>query len=430
MTTKSLKKSTRITTETIASGSTIGQGGQVPLQPTGAGGDSPLSILKREFLKYLYFDPGQDMALNYIFAVAVANRWMSKSYPIWTYLIGPPSVGKTTILRTFPKGDEFFFLDNLTANSLVSGYRGKENNEEDPSLLPKIIGKTLIINDFGTMLKSQSGKQADIFADLRRLYDSDSFTSHKGNIGEIKFEKVCFGLFAAVTRDVESLQTEVGPLGERFLAFELSIKRSNEFKAMDKGSAWANRKKEVEAELSHATERFLKSVPACPEFPETSHDTYMKIVEMARLTAPWRTYVKRINFGDYATAPMLYKPVIESPARLVSQLHLVAQGHAIANNRTTVNSDDLDLISLIAWYSVPSWRREVLLRLLTENLINPSEIARDIEKDSKSVRRQINDLVALRLINECDRGKYCASPIDRELIDKVKPYWKKMLCLE
>ena len=91
-----------------------------------------------------------DEYIDVVFGVVLANRLDSK--PVWLYLVIPPGGGKTEVLQALDgPGREIYALSILTPQTLISGQILKRG-QHDPSLLPKLDGKTLVLKDFTAML--------------------------------------------------------------------------------------------------------------------------------------------------------------------------------------------------------------------------------------------------------------------------------------
>ncbi len=100
-----------------------------------------LQKFKNAAHKYLVMS--DDDYIDVVFGAAVANKL--DSAPVWLYLVGAPSSGKTEILRCLT-GDSIYQLDKLTRKTLVSGYEEPGRNKRENSLLPLLDGKVMIIS--------------------------------------------------------------------------------------------------------------------------------------------------------------------------------------------------------------------------------------------------------------------------------------------
>jgi len=142
----------------------------------------PLAEVKAVVNKWLSLE--DDTVVDVMLAVVVANRLNTD--PSWLLVVGPPSSAKTEILRALTGHPKAYFLSNLTPTTLVSGLKPKGKLPE-PSLLPKLDGKTLVLKDFTTVLSMRHDNQAEILAQLREIYDG-SYSKAFGNGKVINWE--------------------------------------------------------------------------------------------------------------------------------------------------------------------------------------------------------------------------------------------------
>ena len=84
--------------------------------------------------------------LEVVLASVVAN--LLGGDPLWLLIVAPPSSAKTEIIRALSRVPCIYLLSNLTANTLLSGQKGKK----DASLLPHLSNKILAMKDFTTIL--------------------------------------------------------------------------------------------------------------------------------------------------------------------------------------------------------------------------------------------------------------------------------------
>ena len=90
--------------------------------------------------------------------------------PLWAFLIGPPSSGKTTFIDSFGGNNELFDnLSKISAKSLVSGW--KDETDEEPSYLAKLKDKTLFVKDFTVTLTDSPDSQREVFGLLTDIFD-------------------------------------------------------------------------------------------------------------------------------------------------------------------------------------------------------------------------------------------------------------------
>ena len=135
--------------------------------------------------------------------------------PLWAFLVGPASSGKSTISAILESATPYSFsVSKLTG--MFSGFKSK--GDKDHGLVPLIQGKTMVIKDFTTVLTSPPTERDRVFGDLRDLYDGAGAAQYRNNVRR-DYKGVRFGIVACVT-DAIHAYNQTG-LGERFLKCEI-----------------------------------------------------------------------------------------------------------------------------------------------------------------------------------------------------------------
>src|SRR6266566_4468202 len=151
------------------------------------------------------------------FCLAVYKSREIPGDPLWGIIIDASGAGKTELLRAFRKRKDSYFLSKITEKTLVSGYRDPKNPKKDPSLLPELNEKVLVIKDLAPLLSMRRESRNAIISELRDAYDG--FTDQgRGNIGKVGYESR-FTLVAASTLAIERADSIDQELGERFIKF-------------------------------------------------------------------------------------------------------------------------------------------------------------------------------------------------------------------
>ncbi|MCH6574633.1 MAG: DUF2877 domain-containing protein [Bacteroidetes bacterium] len=127
----------------------------------------------------------------------------------------------------------------------------------DPSLIPKLNGKVLVIKDFTTILGMHQGSKEEIFSQLRDVYDG-SFDKQYGN-GIRMIYKSKFGILAGVTPAIDGQASLHASMGERFLKFrtDKDLSPVSEEERILKAMSNINQETGMRRELQHASEAFL-----------------------------------------------------------------------------------------------------------------------------------------------------------------------------
>ncbi len=295
-----------------------------------------------------------DRYIDVIFGVIFANRLNSK--PVWLYLISPPGGGKTEILQSLEQDRrEIYAVSILTAQSLISG-RILSKGEKDPSLLPKLDGKVLVIKDFTAMLYSKWETLSAILGQLRDAYDGGCRKVF-GTGKETEYSSK-FGIIAAVTPAIDKHANLLAPLGERFLMYR-SPPVSREERIERAMAASRNLSvEETEDALNCAAARILRRNPKQPELPD---DLRQELLDLAELVARARCRVER----DRTTREPMYFPEAEIPTLLGKQFADLALGLAMAREKPTVTADEVKLVQKVGLDSIPSNQLRLLKVLLS-----------------------------------------------------------------
>ncbi len=350
----------------------------------------PRTVLESFKLKcHKYLVIKDDKYIDIIFAVIFANRLDSK--PVWMYLVGAPSSGKTEILQALV-GPEVEQISKLSAHSLNSGYVDPKNKLADFSLLPKIDGKTIIIKDFTALLNSRSDTLMEITGQLRDAYDGSS-RSVFGTGKDVTY-KSKFGIIAGVTNAIDRHRAVLTELGERFLTYRCPVIDVKESYAR----CWkVSSPKEVtkqEADLKAAATKVL----ALKMHRVTLSDSFRrKIIHVAEFVARARTEVTRDRFSKEPEIPMP-----EVATRLTRQLCDFAIGLAVVHEKKYITSEILRIVEKVALDCL-TLKRLRLLRILYEKFpqyMSTAEVATAMKFSKTIIRRWLDDLYLLELIDK------------------------------
>ncbi|HPS55665.1 MAG TPA: hypothetical protein PLP05_08705, partial [Sedimentisphaerales bacterium] len=244
--------------------------------------ETNLEKFKKVCHKYLVI--GNDEYIDVIFGVIFANRLDSK--PVWLYLVSSPSSGKTEIVQSLSSSPVIYSLSHLTANTLISGKILKEG-EKDPSLLPKLDGKTLIIKDLTALLSGRRETLMEIMGQLRDAYDG---TAKKvfGTGKETEY-KSKFGVIAAVTNIIDKHSGILAALGERFITYRCPTPSEEEQRKRCFVASHNTKVRQQEQEMSEAANAVLSNNNT--KIPELSDSFIEKIIDVASFVAKARCSV-------------------------------------------------------------------------------------------------------------------------------------------
>lgn len=277
--------------------------------------------------------PNPDV-LALMYAVMLANREEvhGDGDPLWLFLVAPPSGGKSMALLTMEDAPLVHFMSNLTSHTLISGMHGA--NGKDPSLLPRLRNRTVVIKDFTSILTSPATVREEILGQLRDAYDGRAEKDF-GNGLRRTYTNLYFGVISGVTPAIYQFNAEHTMLGERFIYYRndsqgLSLRQGQEIatKAIDNlmdsmHKRTSNEEKDSKKErMKVISNAVLEREIIDDDIPDFSREDIQKIIGMASWVATARAGVAHERY----TRDVLSLPFRENPARLGRQLCKLAVG--------------------------------------------------------------------------------------------------------
>jgi hypothetical protein len=314
--------------------------------------------------------------------------------PLWLMIVGPPGSLKTELLNLLSGLPSVCVVDTLTPNTFLSG---KERKEPKASLLRRFGEGILIIKDFSLVLSLNREARAEIFSQLRRIYDGElaKATGEGGQSAYIEW-KGKIGVIAACTPAIERHWSFNGALGERFLYYrmpELSREQAT-LKALENQHKLGEMRKSLKEET-----RNLISNVSIPQIVPVSIEFKSKLVVLAEFVAVARAPVER----DDRTREVIDIPDPEVPTRLAQQLLQIACGHAVLMGREEVTDEDWPFVVQCAIGCIP--QRRLLLLTKLSRVSEPQSVkalAEALGLPTKTIERDLEDLslVGIELVQK------------------------------
>jgi hypothetical protein len=286
--------------------------------------------------------------LDLVYGALFANR--IEGDPLWLFMAGPPGSLKSELLMSFSDCPEAYTTTSLTPHSLISGW-SVGPQQADPSILPQLDGKVLIVKDFTTILTMNSVARDEVFGVLRDAYDG---TAKKvfGN-GVVREYTSHFGFMAGVTPTIDAYSILHTSMGERFLKYRMpDASYEEELKQARRALSNVGYEVRMRQALREAAVKCLSRTPAIPKVPKEMHD---RIIACAQFTALLRGVVLRETYTDYIVCP----PIIERATRLSKQLAKLAMGVAMFKGQPQLQESVLPVLRRIALDTPPA--REVAI---------------------------------------------------------------------
>lgn len=337
------------------------------------------------YQKYLHLE---DLSIIDIFYGSVlANRL--EGDPVWLFLVGSSGGGKTELIHSIRDCNEVYTADEITQHTLISGSIGPGGS--DPSLIPQLDGKVLVIKDFTTILEMDKRARDAIFGQLRAAYDGDY--SKPFGVGTVRSYDSKFGIIAGVTRSIEMFMENQTALGERFLRCVLpSPKSDTRLKIIRK--ALNNTRKNIVSpmrqEFRDAGVNILNY-----DFPPVHDFENDSLMEKLIYLAEWVATARGSVIRDTYTKEVLHKPMKEVATRIVIQLSKLLSGIAMLHRRDCITEYDFNIVKKKVASGSISSRYDLILRAFHKSnysILSTKEIIEYMRLPAVTVKRQLEDL--------------------------------------
>lgn len=244
--------------------------------------------------------------------------------PNWQHIVSPAGSAKTEWVNSFGQCAHVHIISNTTAKSLVSGFAMRKGN--DPSLIPKVIGKCLMIKDFTEILDMHRGDQEEMMGVLRGAYDG-YIVKQFGNGVVRKYEDCQFNIISACTRAIYT--DNKAAMGERFLKFTMI--EGNDYEDIDdvliSAAGQTGREKTIRTTVQGVMKEFCEVRFDYTELPELDSSDLAMLTAVTRLLASFRVQVQTAERTDI----LLYRPQIEYGTRPMKVLTLVLRCLGMVN---------------------------------------------------------------------------------------------------
>jgi hypothetical protein len=338
--------------------------------------------------------------LDILFATLLGNRLPGD--PLWLFLVAPPGGSKSAMLMSLSKAPHIMTTTSLTPHALVSGAVGPGGG--DPSLIPKLDGKVLVIKDFTSILSMNQSARDEILGVLRDAYDGET-TKYFGT-GLVKRYHSTFGMVAGVTPAIEMFTGVHASLGERFLRYRIRLPGRVSVGTDVISRAIGNIANEniMRAELQEVAIKALNREIDTTRLPKISAPFHKKLVGLAQWVAATRAVVVREKY----TREMLFKPVAEIGSRIGVQLAKLGLGLGMYHQADKLTEDHYRLLVRVARDTVPDRVEEILRRLWLhggiKDFIPTSEVVELTRLNPETCRTLLNDLTSLHVLQRQDAG--------------------------
>jgi hypothetical protein len=359
------------------------------------------------YKKWLHMDNTE--VLDVLFGTIIANRYAGE--PLWLFLVATSGGSKTELLTSLNEGPNIVTTSSMTPKSLISGAQTRDGS--DPSLIPKLDGKVLLIKDFTVMLKNNESVKDELFGILRDAYDGKIEKDFGSGVHRAYTSK--FGIIAAVTNAIDQFTDGESALGERFLKFRISITEDpiKRLEYIRRAQSNSGKELEMRQELSDIGKAVISY--AYEKKPEIPKELTERIIMLSQFIAMMRATVQRDKFHkDH----IIYAPSAELGTRLSKQFNKLLLGIGAFKGESTVSESTYVSVKNIGISSISKIAEMIISYMYKTDKEDTYET-----KDFKGIvpitmnvcERQLEDLSLVGVLN----SEY----IDGERLNMKKRVW-------
>lgn len=322
--------------------------------------------------------------------------------PLWMYLVGAPSSGKSTICELLC-ADEMHTRPLSKFTGLVSG------SKQGTHLIPMLQGKCVVVKDGTLLLESTPQQLANVYGELRDIFDG-SLEAHYRNGVSASFSNISFGMVIGITERIYSLN--MAALGERFLHCRLETSRdvetkrnSNAVESIFRTAARTNYEGNTDGDsrsfpkqraytagfLSHLHSTLRSGDVLRPGF--TSEDVVL-IQALADMIACSRAQAPRSK--EFGSNELMYDARPEASTRVVKQLSRLALCLCYVLGVSKITHQIRCLLTKVALDTSYSRQHNIIRTVaLSASGLNRQSIAMLTSIPLDTINRRIDDLVSL-----------------------------------
>ena len=342
-------------------------------------------------------------------AVATTLALEDLANPIGLNLVGPPSSGKTTVLRFFDGSKWVYRSDKFTPKSFVSHFaQVSKKKRESLHLLPRIRRKVLIVAELAPLFGARREDLTENISLLTRVFDGQGLSTDSGAEGRIDLVgDYTFAWLGATTPPKLGVWETMGKLGHRWLwlAMDSPLHTTETlYDELTAGLPYNERVKVVRERVVAFLDGLMDHLEGYRGYEWPRHEDgeqrslHLEIVRYAQFLARLRGTVSLASESEWSVSG--YTPsLIEDPKRAATMLWDIARAHALVCGRDRVTDNDLEIVFRIVVSSCPEGRRLVVCHMLQNktDTITSAEAQNVLGCSRPTARSVLRTLAALGL---------------------------------
>jgi hypothetical protein len=362
---------------------------------------SPLEEVYKVYKKYFHIEDTK--RIDVVLAVALSQKL--EGIPLWLIVVGPSGDMKSVQLNSFVGLPTVFKLHNLTSKTLVNGYKDKK---KFPDLAPELKDKIIIIPDMAQILKLPPVEKAELWGQLRDLYDGLA-GKVSGRGSRAIYEDLKVTLIAGSTPAIDGQILVHQDLGTRELIFRTTGNKQKD-EVMEKCFDNEEFEKEIKEEIKQKTWDFLEKRNITRDYIHPKHKEEIKKI------ATYLTYMRATAEFDQYTHELRNYVSPEEPTRIAKQLkRLFVCLMSLSDDYMEERA--LDILWHIAKSSSFPIRVRVFNYLINhKEEVSTSKIAEELKIGKATAKRELSVLWNVGLVG-CRKA-------ETNYPDRFYDYWK------
>jgi hypothetical protein len=384
----------------------------VAAEPTGKTPKPRLQAAHNVFRKWLDKDYDIDI-LDAVLATAASERLGGD--PLWLLVISGPGNAKTETVQALAGAGATITSTIASEGALLSATSRRQKSKGATGGLLRKLGDhgILVIKDVTSILSADRHTRSPVLAAIREIYDG-RWERNVGSDGGLTLTWTGrLVVVGAVTTAWDTAHSVIAAMGDRFVVVRADS-GSGRAKSATKAIRNTGSETQMRRELAQVTGALIDHIDK-KEYA-LSDDQISQLIKAADIVTAARTGVERDFRGEVIDAHAL-----EMPTRFAKQLGQLVRG-AVAIGMTA--EDAMRLAIRCARDSIPPLRCAILLDIAAHPNSEPHEVHRRIGRPRHTVRRELEALHMLRLLQceetdeENDKGKVVKTIYEYSLDDK------------
>jgi hypothetical protein len=341
------------------------------------------------FRKWLDKDYDIDV-LDAVLAAAAAEQLGGD--PLWLLVISGSGNAKTETVQALSGAGAITISTIASEGALLSATSRKQKAKGATGGLLRVIGDRgiLVIKDVTSILSADRHARGPVLAAIREIYDGRWIRNVGSDGGQTLTWTGRLVIVGAVTTAWDTAHSVIAAMGDRFVIIRAD---SSSGRALSATKAIRNTGSEAKMrkELAHSAGALINH--ANKNEYVLKDDQITQLIKAADIVTAARTGVERDYRGEIIDAHAL-----EMPTRFAKQLGQLVRG-AVSIGATVEHATRLAL--RCAHDSIPPLRAEILVDIAAHPGSEPHDVHRRIGRPRHTVRRELEALHMLRLL-QCE----------------------------